>query len=331
VSVNIGEPLTVTKNNEGVWTITTSPLGIGFHFYQLVIDGRSTPDPATPVFRGGGGDGFSSGIEVPTGDDFHERKNVPHGEVREQRYFSQVTNDWRHIFVYTPPSYEQNVSARYPVLYLLPGAGEDESVWPAQGHASEILDNLIAEKKAKPMLLVMEGGNARKSDEPDALLFPPAADSGRKYITLDDVFVSDLVPMIDRTYRTVADADHRAIAGLSLGGAQAFGIGLRHSDVFANLGGFSGGSGVPGQSLDPLTAYDGVMADADAFNRKTRLLFLSVGADEPEWMLGGIERYHEALQAMGIRHVFYESPDTGHEWHTWRRSLHEFAPLLFKD
>ena len=162
VSVNIGRPLTVTKSEEGVWTITTAPLGIGFHFYRVNIDGASVADPATQVFRGGGGDWHSSGLEVPTGEDFHEQRSVPRGEVREQRFYSQVTAESRRIFVYTPPEYQQNPSARFPVLYLLPGNGEDETCWSAQGRASQILDNLIAEQKAKPMLVVMDGGVARR-------------------------------------------------------------------------------------------------------------------------------------------------------------------------
>jgi enterochelin esterase-like enzyme len=327
VSVNIGHPLTVTKSDDGVWTITTAPLAIGFHFYQLVIDGESMPDSATPVFRGGGGEGFSSGIEVPTGEDFHERKDVPPGEVQQQRYFSQTTNEWRRVFVYTPPGYHQDASARFPVLYLLPGAGEDETCWAAQGRAGQILDNLIAEKSTKPMVVVMDGGTARRPGEPEN---KPRADWNRRFITLEEVFVNDLIPYIDGTYRTLADGNHRAIAGLSLGGAQAFAIGLRHPDRFAHVGGFSGVGGGPGRSFDPQTAYGGVLADAGTFNRKMRLLFASVGGHEPDWMLDSIERFHETLQAMGINHVFYVSPDTGHEWHTWRRSLHEFAPLLFQ-
>jgi enterochelin esterase family protein len=330
VSVNMGHPLTVAKSDDGVWTITTSPLGIGFHFYQVVLDGKSGPDPATPIFRGGGGDGFSSGVEVPTGENFHERKNVPHGDVREQRYFSKTTGEWRRIFVYTPPDYRQNASARFPVLYLLPGAGEDESAWPAQGRVSQILDNLIAEKTAKPMMVVMEAGSAHLPGELDNRPRPPA-DWNRRFIALEEVFVNDLIPFIDGTYHTLSDGKHRAIAGLSLGGGQAFAIGLRHPDRFEHVGGFSGVGGGPGRSFDPQTAYDGVMVDADTFNRNMRLVFVSAGGDEPDWVLNGVKRFHEALLAMGVNHVFYASPDTGHEWHTWRRSLREFASLLFKE
>jgi enterochelin esterase-like enzyme len=330
VAVNIGEPLTVSNTDGGVWTITTAPLPIGFHFYRLIIDGEIKLDTATPVFKGGGNNGYSSGIEIPTGEDFHERKNVPHGEVREHRYFSKTTKERRHIFVYTPPNYEQNATARFPVLYLLPGAGEDESCWSAQGRAAQILDNLIAAKRATPMIVVMEAGVPLKPGEPDTTR-RPSADLNTRYITLDQVFVDDLIPMIDVTYRTIADGEHRALAGLSLGGSQAFVIGLRHPDVFANLGGFSMVSRSPGPSLDPKTANGAAMADVDDFNKRMRVLFLSTGKGEGGWMANSVKSNHEFLQARGINHVFYESPDTGHEWHTWRRSLREFVVLLFKE
>ncbi|HEX2100462.1 MAG TPA: alpha/beta hydrolase-fold protein, partial [Candidatus Synoicihabitans sp.] len=330
VAVTIGDPLTVAKSEDGAWIVTTAPLAIGFHFYELVIDGESVPDPATPIFRGGGGDGYSSGVEVPTGEDFHEWKHVPHGEVREERYFSRTTQDWRRIFVYTPPHYHRDASARFPVLYLLPGMGEDESCWSAQGRLAQILDNLIAEGKAVPMLAVMEGGVARRPGEPDTTWQPPA-DLRLRFITLDQTITDDLIPMIDRNYRTIADARNRALAGLSLGGAQAFAIGLRNPDVFANIGGFSGVGGGPGRSFDPKAAYGALMTDVAAFNDKMGVLFLSIGQDEPDWLATSVKSYRETLQALGVDHVFLESPDTGHEWHTWRRSLREFAQLLFKE
>lgn len=328
-SANLGSPLTVTKSDAGEWTITTSPLGIGFHFYRVLIDGVSVADPATQIFRGGGGDWRSSAIEVPTGEDFHERKDVPHGEVREQRYFSRITESERRAFVYTPPGYDRNPSVRYPVLYLLHGGGEDETCWPTQGRVSQILDNLIAEQKARPMIVVMDSGVARRPGEPDTS-FRPAAD-GSRFVTLDDVFVTELIPMIDRTFRTAPDREHRALAGLSLGAAQALAIGLRHFDQFNSVGSFSAAGGPPARRFDPRTAHNGIMADAAAFNRQMRVLFVSTGADEPEWMLNSAEEYHQTLQAAGINHVFYQSPGTGHEWHSWRRSLREFASLLFKD
>jgi enterochelin esterase family protein len=255
---------------------------------------------------------------------------VPHGEVREHRYFSPATDSWRRAFVYLPPGYERETATRYPVLYLLHGGGEDETCWPAQGRVSDILDNLIAERKARPMMIVMDSGVARRPGEPVTSL-RSAAEQGRAFATLEDVFMYELIPTIDQSYRTLVDREHRALAGLSVGAAQTFAIGLRNFDRFSSLGGFSGTMGGSGRIVDPATAYAGVMADPEWFNRQMRLLFLSVGAEEPEWMRSGVEQYHQALQAAGINHEFYRSAATGHEWHTWRRSLREFASALFKD
>lgn len=328
VSVNIGQPLTVARSDDGVWTITTSPLGIGFHFYRVLIDGASVADPATQIFRGGGGDWLSSGIEIPTGEDFHEQKNVPHGEVREDRYYSRTTDEWRRIFVYTPPDYQRDGSTRFPVLYLLPGGGEDETCWNMQGRVRQIMDNLIAAGKARPMLVVMGAGVARKPGEPEGSGRSPA-DPSRRYLTLDEVFVNDLIPTIDRTYRTIPDGNHRALAGLSLGGMQSFALGMRHPELFAYLGGFSGGGGVPARSPDTEFSVLGLVT-TESFPRGRRLIFLSAGADEPVFLFNAAKQYSDGLHGAGIDHVFYVSPDTAHEWHTWRRSLREFAPLLFQ-
>lgn len=329
VSVNVGAPHIVSKSKDGVWTITTAPLGIGFHFYRVLIDGTSVADPATQIFRGGGGDWLSSAIEIPTGEDFHEEKNVPHGEVREEYHYSITTEERRRIFVYTPPNYQRDDSTRFPVLYLLPGAGEDETCWSAQGRVRQILDNLIAERKARPMLVVMAAGVARKPAEPEGTGRSPA-DPSRRYLTLDEVFVNDLIPTIDRTYRTIPDGNHRALAGLSVGAAQTFVLGLRHPDLFAYLGGFSGAGSLPGRNASAEFPLIGLPA-ADWFPRGRRLLFLSAGAEEPAFLFNVAKQYRDALQSAGIDHVFYLSPDTAHEWHTWRRSLREFAPLLFQE
>jgi enterochelin esterase-like enzyme len=329
VSVTIGKPLTITKGADGVWTITTSPLDVGFHFYRVLIDGASVADPASEIFRGGGGGGLSSAVEVPTGEDFYELQDVPHGEVRERWYFSKTTQAWRRIFVYTPPDYDQNTSGRYPVLYLQHGGGEDERGWPVQGRVSQIMDNLIAAKKAQPMLIVMERGYALKPGEtPPPRMRGPQASSGpppdfsRMFTTLEEVFVNDLIPMIDRTYRTKADRAHRAMAGLSMGGMQTRAITLAHLETFSHIGVFSGGSIAPSN-----------ITDLAAFKEKVKLVFISYGSHElgnPNRAGGDPKANVEALKQAGINAVFYVSPETAHEWHTWRRSLHEFAPLLFK-
>jgi enterochelin esterase-like enzyme len=325
-----------TKDAEGFWTATTEPVAPGFHYYRIFIDSAEVNDPGSETFYGTGKQ--TSGIEVPEkGVDFYLPKDVPQGEVRERRYFSKTTGAWRRIFVYTPPDYDTNREARYPVLYLQHGGGEDERGWPNQGRVGIILDNLIAAGKAKPMLVVMEQGYARKLGEPEVPLRPPVAgaqgtppDFRRMFAALDEVFIKDLIPMIDATYRTIPNRENRAMAGLSMGGMQSFLIGLNHLDTFASIGGFSGAGGGFGGPIDLKTAYNGAMANADDFNKRMRLIWLGIGTTEPQRMYESVNNYHQALEKGGIKHVYYESPGTSHEWLTWRRSLNEFAPLLFQ-
>ncbi len=325
------------KDKDGFWTTTTDPLAPGFHYYRVYIDGADVNDPSSETFFGTGKE--ASGIEIPEkGVDYYLSKDVPHGEIRERWYFSKTTQQWRRVFVYTPPGYDTDRETRYPVLYLQHGGGEDERAWPNQGRVGFILDNLIAERKAKPMLVVMEQGYARRPGEPAPT--PPARpapgqnrpgprDFSRMFAAFEEVMVKDLIPMIDETYRTIPDRENRAMAGLSMGGMQTFQITLKHLDLFAYIGGFSGaGGGFGGAPFDPKTAHNGVMADAGEFNRKVRLVWLGIGTAEGR-MYEGIKNYHQALEKAGIKHGYYESPGTAHEWLTWRRCLHEFAPLLF--
>jgi enterochelin esterase-like enzyme len=336
VEVDVGGkryPMTMVSN--GVWMVTTDPLVPGFHYYSIVIDGVAVCDPASETFYGMGRQ--ASGIEVPSKDeDFYLVKDVPHGEVRQRYYFSKTTGEWRRVFVYTPPDYDSNRDARYPVLYLLHGGGEDERGWVVQGCVQHIMDNLIAEKKAKPMIVVMENGYARKPGTPDTPFRPGSTNAPRDFAAmfsaLVEVYTNDLIPFIDSTYRTKPNREDRAIAGLSMGGMQSFIIGLNNLDKFAYIGGFSGAGGGPTTSgFDVKKAYGGVMANPDEFNKKVKVLFLSVGTAEGERFYNSIKRYRDALEEAGIKTVYYESPGTSHEWQTWRRSLREFAPLLFKD
>jgi enterochelin esterase-like enzyme len=346
VQFQMGKRYSGVRDTDGYWTATTDPQVPGFHYYLVVIDGVAVADPSSESFFGLGQQ--ASGIELPEkGVDFYSLKDVPHGEVRERRYYSSTTQAWRRIFVYTPPDYDSNHEARYPVLYLQHGSGEDERGWMVQGRVGLIMDNLIAEGKAKPMLVVMERGYAAKPGQPEDLLRPPPPPPGpngsapprvpappdwsRIFQTFDEVMTHDLIPMIDATYRTMPDRDYRALAGLSMGGVQAFQIGLNHLDLFASIGGFSGGGAGFGGPIDLKAAHHGVMADAAAFNRQVRLVWLGLGTAEPERIANSVKAYHQALADAGIRHVFYLSPGTAHEWLTWRRSLHEFAPLLFQN
>jgi enterochelin esterase-like enzyme len=325
-----GKRYPAQKGEDGFWTATTDPLVPGFHYYRMFIDGAEVNDPASETFYGTGKE--TSGIEVPEkGVDFYLPRDVPHGEVCERWYRSRTTQQWRRIFVYTPPGYDTDRETRYPVLYLQHGAGEDERGWPNQGRVGFIMDNLLAERKARPMLVVMEQGYARKPDEAAPAPGAPR-DFSRAFATFEEVMVNDLIPMIDATYRTLPDREHRAMAGLSMGGAQTFQITLEHLDLFASIGGFSGaGGGFGGAPVDLKTAHHGVMADADEFNKKVRLLWLGIGTAEGQRMYDSVKGYHETLEKAGIKHVYYESPGTAHEWLTWRRCLHEFAPLLFVD
>jgi enterochelin esterase-like enzyme len=333
VEFNLGKLYPAQKSADGFWTATTDPQVAGFHYYWLVIDGVQLNDPGSETYFGTGKQ--TSGIDIPEdGVDYYMPKDVLHGDVRERWYKSATTQAWRRVYVYAPPGYDTDRDARYPVLYLQHGAGEDERGWSNQGHVAFILDNLIAEHKAVPMLVVMEQGYATKPNEP---VSPPRPNGGppnfgRMFQAFDEVLSKDLIPTIDASFRTIPDRDHRALAGLSMGGMQAYTLGLGHLDLFSYIGGFSGaGGGFGGAPFDAQTAHGGVMADANTFNRRVHLLFLSIGTAEPQRMQNSVHAYHDALMKAGIKTVFYESPGTSHEWLTWRRSLHEFAPLLFHE
>jgi enterochelin esterase-like enzyme len=332
----------LVKDENGVWTGDSAPQDEGFHYYQLQIDGAAVPDPGSLYFYGASR--WGSGVEVPAEDrDFYALKNVPHGRLAQTYYFSKSANTNLHIFVYTPPDYENDPSRRYPVLYLQHGGGEDETGWGAQGHAGLIMDNLIADGKAAPFIIVMAnssvpGANAgRGAARGDAGGTNSAAGvpGGRggfnfDFSAFEKVLTQDLIPFIDTHYRTLADQPHRAMAGLSMGGMQTHNITLAHPDLFSHIGLFSGGS-----------VGTNEVTDVGAFNQKFKVLFVGYGSREiaPGVVRGGgrggvggdPKDNTLALQAAGVNARFYVSPQTAHEWLTWRRCFHEFAPLLFKD
>ena len=341
----------MTKGADGLWMVTIPPQVVGFHYYTIVVDGAVMADPATCTFFGSGWD--NSGIEIPEPDAdaaYYAPKDVPHGQVSQRWYYSKVTGKWRRCYVYTPPEYEANSRTRYPVLYLLHGWGENEQGWHTQGHMDFIMDNLIAAKKAKPMIVVMDNLNAVKPGE-DASVFaargtiarmtvpdPAPAGGGRGApgagrlgfpsnwgTVFTDMMFTDLVPMVERTYRVLPGRENRAMAGLSMGGMQSFMTVLGNMDKFAYLGGFSGSSSGRG-GFDPKTSNNGVFADAEAFNKKIKVLFLGIGSVEGP----GAKTFSEALAKAGIHNVYFESSGTAHEWLTWRRCLNDFAPRLFK-
>jgi enterochelin esterase-like enzyme len=329
LQVDLGKKYDMVKDTSGHWTLTTDPVPIGFHYYSLIVDGVAVVDPSSQTFYGMSR--MASGIDIPeAGVDYYFPKNVPHGQIRSINYYSETTRAWRRAFVYTPPGYDDDVNKKYPVLYLQHGGGEDETGWPIQGKVDFITDNLIAEGKAKPMLIVMDRGYAvnptRRRVEPKPGDFRAAMANN----AFPDVLIKDVIPLIDKTFRTVPDRDHRAMAGLSMGGFQTFQTTMTNLDKFAYAGGFSGAAFLEPDS-DITKSFDGVWADAESFNNRMKVMYLSIGTVEPERMYKSVNAFHLALEKAGIKHVYYESPGTSHEWQTWRRSLNQFASLIFKN
>ena len=335
-----GPKLDMQKQADGHWMVTTEPLVPGLHYYTVIIDGADVSDPNSHAFFGG--TRHASAVEIPEpGSTYYSIQDVPHGQVREVWYPSKVTGGWRHALVYLPPGYDADTKTRYPVLYLQHGGGEDETGWIRQGRANFIMDNLIAAREAKPMIVVMAYGYALRAGQSldDLTGKPFGSPEMRKAMqdmasTFEDDVTQALIPFVDKTFRTLADRDHRAMAGLSMGGMQTFHITLRHLDLFSHIGGFSGAGGLltppHDRKFDPKTDYNGVFADATEFGKKVHVLWLGVGTAESEMFRAGIRKLHEALTAANIRHVYVESQGTDHEWQTWRRALKDFAPRLFQ-
>jgi enterochelin esterase-like enzyme len=299
-------------------------------------------DPASKTYFGYGKE--TGGVEVPeAGALFYALTDVPHGEVRAKLYLSKITGEWRRAFVYTPPGYDNNLQERYPVLILQHGSGEDETGWTTQGRAQFILDNLLAAGKVKPMIVVMDRGYATRVGMQPVRFGPGTSPAAvlPGLSAFEDVIIKDLIPTIDASYRTIADREHRAMAGLSMGGIQTLFIALRHLDTFAYIASLSGPS-VPDQNstelfdsaqpraFDAKTAYAGAFADPAAFNQRVKLLWLGVGTAEPALFRDGIGTAAKALKAAGVRLVYFESEGTAHEWQTWRRDLNDLAPRLFR-
>ena len=311
------------KAEDGTWVGTSSgPLDEGFHYYHLDVDGGTFNDPGTLNFYGSRR--WESGIEVPADDaEFYALRDVPHGQVRQILFPSPSTGAPKRAFVYTPPGYDRDSGERYPVLYLQHGWGEDETAWANQGHANLIMDNLIAEGKARPFIVVMTYGMTN--------VITPGAPGGLASFDIkpfQTVLLDELIPYVDAQFRTLADADHRAMAGLSMGGFETKLITTANVGTFGYVGLFSGGT---------FSVED--VANAPGFRDRVKLVFVSFGSRElegrrtapPGIAQGDPAANAQALKASGFNSAFYVSPDTAHEFLSWRRSLREFAPLLFRD
>lgn len=305
----------LTKDENGAWTGDSNPQDEGFHYYQLWIDGAAVPDPNSLYYFGAMR--WGSGIEIPAKDqDFYALTDVPNGQTRQILFPSKSTAISRRVFVYTPPDYDRDRTRRYPVLYLQHGWGEDETGWSNQGKANLIMDNLIAKGKARPFIIVMTYGMTNE------VKFGGLRDFDIK--PFQTVLIDELIPYIDANFRTLTDQPHRAMAGLSMGGFETRLITLKNLNIFSHIGLFSGGS---------ITIDD--VNNTPGFKKNVKLVFVSFGSRELENRRGGWggdpKADIDALKEKGINAHFYVSPNTAHEWQSWRRSLYEFAQLLFKD
>ncbi|PZU56457.1 MAG: esterase [Sphingobium sp.] len=311
----------LSKAADGTWTGTTSgPMDEGFHYYHLTVDGGTFNDPGALNFYGS--TRWESGIEIPAHDaDFYALKDVPHGRVEQVLFPSPSTGTQRRAFVYTPPGYDKADGARYPVLYLQHGWGEDETAWSNQGHANLIMDNLIAAKKTRPFIIVMTYGMTNGAR--------PGTINSFDIKPFRTVLIDELIPYVDTHFRTLSDQPHRAMAGLSMGGFETKLIAPANLDTFSHIGLLSGGT----FSLEDVNGTPG-------YKDKVKLTFVSYGSRELEGgrTRGGMGRPSvdpagnaEALKRAGFNSAFYVSPGTGHEFLSWRRSLYQMAPLLFRD
>jgi hypothetical protein len=346
----VNVPFDMVKGDNGVWSYTSEPQDLGYHNYWMIVDGSIVVDPGNNAFIGYSH--MCNGFEVPDPDGgFYALKDVPHGNVLIRNYYSTVAKSWRHIFIYTPPDYEKNAKKRYPVLYLQHGGGEDERVWIEMGRTNLILDNLIAEGKAKPFIVVMETsavGPSRRvvpgppAPRPAAPAAAPAAGApaagapaagapgagapggarqggafgfgGPGGGIYGQLMTTDLIPWVDKNFRTMAGQQDRAMAGLSMGAMQTRTVTLANLDKFSHIGLFSGGTIAPADITD---------------KSKVKLVFMSYGSRERG--SDGVKAAADVLQQAGIKSASYVSPLTAHEWQSWRRSLREFAQLLFKN
>lgn len=313
-----GKRYDFVKGQDGYWTVKTDPLVVGFHYYMIDIDGTPCFDPGSEAFFGSNSE--QSGIEIPEGpegDYYRYDRNIPHGKMVRSVYWSEINGMERVANVYIPAEYDKNPKKSYPVLYLLHGWGEDEMGWVIQGRTQNIMDKLIAAGKAVPMIIVIDSGDIKTNS------YVRSAKDGK---TVSDIYVDDLMPFINSSFRTLKDREHTAMAGLSRGGSQTFQTVFANLDKFSWVGGFSGGPRIA-DAAAAKEMYNGAFADAAKYNKNMHLLYMSTGSEENR----GTKQTCDALTGIGIKNVvFMESPGTAHEWLTWRRSLHQFAQLLFK-
>jgi enterochelin esterase family protein len=324
VQIDLGKKYEMEKGADGIWTVRTEPIVPGFHYYFLVIDDVPVADPSSQSFFGTGK--MASGIDIPeNGVDFYDLKDVPHGAMTSKYYYSKYTKSWRRLFVYTPPGYNENQDEKYPVIYIQHGGGEDETGWAIQGKTDVILDNLIAEGKAKQMLVVISNGNVRSATGG----FGGYSSAGMA--PFKEEMTKNIIPFIDGNFRTLANAGNRAICGLSMGGGQSFFVGLESPGYFSSVGVFStglfGGIRTSGSGFDAEKEIPGLLSEAAKFNRQLDVFYISCG--EQDMRIEHTKKAVETMRQSGLE-IEFNSFSGDHEWQVWRKSLHDSASRVFK-
>lgn len=318
VQIDLGKKYDLRKDTGGYWTGITDSISEGFHYYSLLIDGVAVADPSSETFYGMGR--MASGIDIPfKGDTIYALKEIPHGDIRIKKYFSPVTRSWRQMYIYTPPGYDEAHNEKYPVLYLLHGGGEDERGWATQGKTDIILDNLIAEKKAKPMLIVMMDGNLSGGG---------IAGFGEQALQMfENELKQSVIPFIEKNYRVKTDAGSRALAGLSMGGLQTLYAGIKNTPMFAYLGVFSSGWWANQPALSQ-PQYDYMKANASTINNNLKSFWIAMGGKE-DIAYNNCKIMMQKFDEMNIKYSYSEYPG-GHTWPVWRNNIYNFAQILFK-
>ncbi len=316
IQVDLGKKYDMVKDNDGSWTVTTDSISEGFHYYSLIIDGVTVADPASENFYGMSR--MASGIEIPfAGGDYYAIKDVPHGDIRLKNYYSNITKTWRKLQVYAPAGYDVNSAKKYPVLYIIHGGGEDERGWAQQGRTNIILDNLIAEKKATPMLIVMVDANMGGGG---------FGEEGLK--SFANEMKQNIIPFVEKNYRTLNTSSNRALAGLSMGGINTLYTGLYNTDLFSYIGVFSSGW-IMGSQKDIANAqYDYIQKNRDKVVKNLKLLWVATGTKE-DMAQPNSKAMLAKFDELKIKYNYSEYRG-GHTWPVWRNNLLNFAPLLFK-
>ena len=325
VAGDFGGDAEMRKGEDGIWSVTIGPLTPEMYVYYFTVDGVRLTDPSNPQLKIGYVTTTTTSLLTVPGEKpaFYEVQNVPHGEIRNLLYWSRSSGVTRELTVYVPPGYDEARNRRYPVLYLLHGFANDHHSWHRYGRANDILDNMLAERKIEPFLVVMPLGYGGAQVNGDGTGIAPEADVRGDPALYERDLLEDIIPLIDRKYRTLADRRHRAIVGFSMGGGQAGRFGLRHLETFSHVGIMSAGmaAGADGGPVATLAA------NSAKTNKLIDLLWIACGKEDTA--LKGAKSLHEALDQAQIEHTYLET-DGAHHWRVWRRYLHDLAPLLFK-